>query len=409
MSYLQLVRTHPRLVGFGFALTLFSSFGQTFFIAVFGAEIRSEFDLTHGSFGALYSTATLISGFSIIWLGGLIDRFALRSYTRVVAAGLIAGAVLFATARSLAGLFVAILFLRLFGQGLMGHTGMTTIARFFRGSRGKALSAAALGFPVGEALLPRAFVAIKELIGWRTSWVVVALGVSLLLMPLLEMLFRSMVAHGTEDDGAAGSETAKPAADAEGWRRRAVVRDARLYLVLPAVLAPPFLATGLFFHQVALAGSKGWSMDVFTTAFVAFATAQVASSITIGPLVDRLGASRILFLYLVPMGAALTFLASGNHPLIVVAFMFFAGLSAGAQGTVVGAYWVEAYGVLHLGAIRSMVMALMVLSTAAAPVLFGRMIDAGTSFEAIAWMGLSYCVVASVLAGAGRRESPRAA
>ncbi|NNE44207.1 MAG: MFS transporter, partial [Gemmatimonadetes bacterium] len=59
-SYFTFFRSAPRLLTFGFALTLFSNFGQTFLIALFGDDIRAEFSLTHGRFGMLYSGATLL-------------------------------------------------------------------------------------------------------------------------------------------------------------------------------------------------------------------------------------------------------------------------------------------------------------------------------------------------------------
>jgi hypothetical protein len=38
----------------GLLLTIFSSFGQTYFIALFGLEIRETFALSHGDFGGIY-------------------------------------------------------------------------------------------------------------------------------------------------------------------------------------------------------------------------------------------------------------------------------------------------------------------------------------------------------------------
>ena len=58
MSYLVLAREHPRFLAFGFTLTFFSSFGQTFFVSLFGADVRAEFRLSHGEFGSIYSLAT---------------------------------------------------------------------------------------------------------------------------------------------------------------------------------------------------------------------------------------------------------------------------------------------------------------------------------------------------------------
>jgi len=42
----------------GALLTLLSSFGQTFFISIFAAEIQYSFDLRHGSWGGLYALGT---------------------------------------------------------------------------------------------------------------------------------------------------------------------------------------------------------------------------------------------------------------------------------------------------------------------------------------------------------------
>ena len=39
----------------GALLTLLSSFGQTFFISIFAAEIQSEFGLSHGAWGGIYA------------------------------------------------------------------------------------------------------------------------------------------------------------------------------------------------------------------------------------------------------------------------------------------------------------------------------------------------------------------
>lgn len=53
MIYFKFIATHGRMLAFGFLLTLFSSFGQTFFISLSGGHIREEFGLSHASLGLL--------------------------------------------------------------------------------------------------------------------------------------------------------------------------------------------------------------------------------------------------------------------------------------------------------------------------------------------------------------------
>ncbi len=167
MNYLRFLAAHPRVLGFGFALAFFSSFGQTFFISLFGEEIRGTFDLSHGQFGLGYSLATLASGLTIIWLGRKLDTVDLRLFSAVLCAGLVFACFTMGIAPVVAVLVAAIYLLRLTGQGLLSHTAMTSMARYFDEGRGKAISVAALGFPAGEAVLPILAVVVMERIGWR--------------------------------------------------------------------------------------------------------------------------------------------------------------------------------------------------------------------------------------------------
>ena len=62
-------------LSFGILLIFCSSIGQTFFISLFSGEIRNAFNLSHGVFGILYSSATLTSAIVFLWLGKLTDQF----------------------------------------------------------------------------------------------------------------------------------------------------------------------------------------------------------------------------------------------------------------------------------------------------------------------------------------------
>ena len=69
----QFVKNNFRFLLFGFILTFCSSFGQTFFIGIFNPFIREDLQLSHSEFGFIYSIATLLSSFTLIWAGKKID------------------------------------------------------------------------------------------------------------------------------------------------------------------------------------------------------------------------------------------------------------------------------------------------------------------------------------------------
>jgi hypothetical protein len=72
------------------------------------------------------------------------------------------------------------------------------------------------------------------------------------------------------------------------------------------------------------------------------------------------------------------------------------GISYGFSSTLFGALWPEIYGTRHLGAIRSLIVAFMVLSTAVGPGLTGMLIDLKVSYPAQIFVMGVYCLVASL-------------
>ncbi|MCS4503395.1 MFS transporter [Arhodomonas aquaeolei] len=405
MDYLRFILENRRFLGFGFLLAVLSGYGQTYLISLFGGEIRETLNLSNGGFGGVYSTATLISGFSLIWLGRLLDRVDLRVFSAAVLVGAALGCLLMAGVNHVLVLGVALLLLRLCGQGLMMHTAQTTMARYFHERRGTAISVATLGLPTGEAVFPAVVVAAIAILGWRQTWLAMALLLLAVVLPLAMWLLRG---HGRRQEAQEAVERERAAAGSDGdWSRRQMLHDPRFYGVLPAVLAPPFTMTALFIHQVPLASEKGWPLAWLASSFLAFGSCHVLSLLVAGPLVDRAGGQRLLPVYLAPLAVALLVLIGVDALWGAPLYLACAGLSMGVGGTLLGALWVELYGTRHLGAIRALIQSFMVLSTALAPGFVGMLLDAGLAMTDVVAGLLAWVVAASLLAAvavhAGRR------
>jgi predicted MFS family arabinose efflux permease len=409
LDYFRFIIENRRFLAFGVLLAGLSSYGQTFLISLFGGQIRAEFGLSNGDFGMVYSVATLVSGFTLIWLGRQLDRLDLRLFTALTLLGAFLGCMTMATANGLAMLGAAFLLLRICGQGLMMHTAQTSMARYFAEGRGKAVSIATLGLPVGEGVFPAMLVTVAGAIGWRGTWGGMGAVLIVVVLPFALWLLRG---HAERHERLLAHERSVTTGNGGGvveWRRRDVLRDRRFYLVLPSVLAPPFIMTALFFHQVPLAAEKGWTLQWLASCFVGFAASHIAALLLSGPLVDRVGAQRILPFYLLPLAVALLVLVNLDQRFAALAYLMLAGISIGVTGTVMGALWAELYGVKHLGAIRALAHSLMVLSTAVAPGLVGELLDAGFTMADTAAALFVWVILASVLAwfaGAQRASVP---
>ncbi|OOY25431.1 MFS transporter [Thioclava sediminum] len=389
-SNLRFMRDNARWLGAGFLLTLFSSFGQTFFIGLSGNDIRATFGLSGGTFGALYMVATLASASTLPFLGRTLDLMPGWKVVRFTIPLLALACIGITLAPNLIFLTLAIYMLRLFGQGMMTEIAFTEIGRWFVASRGKAMSLIVPGQPFGSAVLPVLVVLIAQASGnWHLAWWLSAAVLVLIAWPLLMRLMQvERVPNATEVQSSASGT-------ARDWTRAEVIRDPVLYMLLAGLLAPPFIGTVIFFHQGYLTELRGYSPLAFAAAFPVMSLATVGFGFVCGGLIDRFGALRLLPFVLAPLTLASLTVALVTPVWGVYAFMALLGMSNGFSGTLMGALWPEVYGVKNLGGIRAIIVASMVLSTAVGPGITGVLIDMGVELPT-QMLGMAvWCVIAA--------------
>ena len=379
-----------RWIAGGFLLTFFSSFGQTYFISLSASNIRNEYGLSHGDFGFIYMLATLASALTLPWLGKIVDIFSPARVTLIIIPLLALGCVGMVFSTHIYGLVVTLFCLRLFGQGMMTQNALTATGRWFAANRGRAVSLVTLGHNTGEALLPIIFVALSVMVGWRNVWLMGAIFLIVFALPLIIILIKKE----REPVSELHHENSQPAPD---WTRQEVLRDPFFWLLLTGVLAPPFIGTTIFFHQVYLVELRGWSLEVFALSFVLMSVSVIIFVLIAGMLVDRFSALRILPIFLLPLSFACICLGLLEAQWSAFLFMILLGISYGFSSTLFGAVWPEAYGTKHLGSIRAVVVAIMVCATAIGPGLTGFLIDKGVHYpDQITAMGV-YCLTIGLL------------
>ena len=404
MRYLSFVTDNGRLLSYGLVLACFSGFGHPYFIGLFNADIRATFGLSHGEFGLVYSLATLGNGIAIMWIGGKQDDTDLRLFSALICAAQVAGCFVLALAPSVVLLFVALLLLRATSTGLWITSG-TTMARYFGRKRGTAAAVASLGRPLGEAAFPSLVVAVAIVLDWREAWTALGMVLGVTYLVLLPIMLRGQGERhrrllDTGQDAARRGGTPR-----HQWSRSEVLRDPRFYRVLPVMLGAPFVFTGFFFHQAHLADVKGWGLAWLATCFVGYAVIKVMSGLLAGPLIDRVGAMRMLPYFVLPMGVGVAALVFFDHPAVGMIYMILMGVSVGVRQIIMSAMWAELYGLAHLGAIRGLATALNVGVAGLAPVVMGWLIDAGVTMETIAAACALYLLLSSTLAGFDLRRA----
>ena len=395
------LRTNAPWLAAGFLLSFASSFGQTFFIAVFAGEIRTEFGLSHGEWGGIYLLATMASAAIMVFAGGLTDRYRVRLIGIGVFAGLAVAALTMASATTVWTLGLAVLLLRLFGQGMMSHAALTAMARWFVASRGRAISIAGLGVATGEALLPLGFVVLLGAFDWRYLWV----GVAVALIALAPLLWRLLKLERTPQSFAA--DAGSTGMDGRMWTRGEMLRHWLFWAMLLAILGPASWNTAFFFHQVHIAEVKGWGHPALVALFPLYTAVSVGTMLVSGWVVDRWGTGRLAGVYLLPAAAGYAVVALSDGLPAGAGGLVLIGMTVGINQTMSGAFWAEHFGTRNIGTIRAATGAVMVLATAVGPALTGALIDRGISFPEQG-LGISaYLLVASLLAGVGAARAGR--
>ncbi len=392
------LRDNLKLLGFGFAAALFSSFGQTYFIGVYREPISAAYGLSNSDFGLYYMIVTIGSAVGLNRFGHLIDGMPLARYATGLLLLLAVACLFMGLAGPVFLIFAAMMFVRLMGQGMMTHAAMTTMSRYFDKNRGRAVAIAGLGMPVGQAIFPALAVFLMTRMDWQTSWLVFAAICLLVALPLIRYLLRHHERHHANWLAAtAANGHSDGATPGRVWRRRDVVRDFRFYLMLPALIVTPFWITAVFFFAEDIASSKGWTMQAFTGLYWLYALGAAVTPLLGGALVDHFGGRRLLPWYPPVMALGLWVGLASSGVVGIGLFLALMGLVLGAAGPVNNAMWAEMYGTRYLGEIKALATSLLVLSTALAPYLLGLLLDAGIAFDTLLIAGIVHSLVGSLL------------
>ena len=375
-----------KVIIFGFIFTFFSSFGQSFFLGLFNSSIRETLSITHGQFGSIYASATLLSSFLLIWVGKKIDDINIFRFALYVTLLLAFSCFFFSKISSIVFLFIAVFLMRFSGQGLMSHTATTTISRFFTKSRGKALSIGWFGLSTAEFILPVLIVYLLTLTAWQNIW----LYISVLILFFLPFIAFALIKNLNFDSREDVNDKNFVEKEIKNWTRVEVLKDYRFYIVCLNMLAMPWIATGVFVYQSYITESKEWGEFVIAQSFMAYSVLSVITLLGSGFLIDKFTSRKLLIFMNIPLLISMLVLFYLDISISAFIFLGLIGISNGLANVLGSSTWAEIYGVKYIGSIKALTTALMVFSTAFGTALFGLLIDKGFTIEQIAVISFVY-------------------
>ena len=381
-----------KVILFGFIFTFFSSFGQSFFLGLFNTSIRNELSITHGQFGSIYASATLLSSFVLIWFGKKIDDINISKFAFFVILLLSFSSFFFSIISSTLLLFLAIFLMRFSGQGMMSHTATTTVSRYFTKSRGKALSTSWFGLSSAEFILPVLIIYLLSIYDWKIIWKSISL-IVLIILPLASyFLVKNLKFESRETDG---TERQKEK-NIKNWKRIEVLKDYRFYIICANMLAMPWIATGTFVYQSFILSSKNWGPYIIAQSFMAYSILSVITLIISGILIDKFTSRKLIVYMNIPLLISVFIIIYFDQSFTAFIFLGLIGISNGFANVLGSSTWAEIYGVKYIGSIKALTTALMVFATAFGTALFGYLIDRDFSIEQIGVISAIYISISLI-------------
>lgn len=382
--------------------------GQTAGVSVFVDPMMASLHLTRSQVSTAYLLGTLAAAVAMPRVGRLIDERGARQ--AMAGVGLVFGIVLAAMAgvQGLVTLALGFVGIRMLGQGSLTLVATTAVAPWFDRRRGLAMGVTTA---VGSALLslvPLASAAVIGHAGWRAAWLVTAGVVWAVVLPLaLRGLIDRPADVGQVPDGPAG-----PPRRRDGGRRRArrhgrvagaehpagagaprppavvsvtrreALRTPMFWAVTGGVAATGMIGTALAFHQIDLLGDRGLTPVEAAANYLPQTAAALGATLLVGLLIDRIAARWVLALSMLLLMSAMVTVSLVSPGWSAVGYGMLLGAAGASARALEAASFPALFGLRHLGAIRGVVTAISVASTALGPVvlsvgrdLTGRYLD----------------------------------
>jgi MFS family permease len=381
-------------------------------VSVFIDPVMADLDMSRSAISAAYLVGTLTGAAAMPFVGRALDRFGIRRTMAVIGAAFGSVLIALSAVSGIVGLTAGFVGIRMAGQGALGLTATTATALWFTRRRGTATGIVSAVGAIGISMSPLIMEGVVVDLGWRTAWLIEGVAVWLLVIPIALLGMRDRPSSlGQVPEGGAASDRGADSHREWGVSARQAMRVPFFWVVAAGVSTCGLLATAVNFHQISLLSERGLTNAEAAGNFLWQTIAALLATLAAGALSDQIRPRWLIVSAMLAMGGGLALGAVVTPGLVAIAFGALIGAAGGSMRALEAATFPAYFGTAHLGAIRGVVTAISVGSTAFGPLLyaFGRSMFGSYSTVLVATVVIPLAVAAAALMiGPPSRESLRA-
>jgi sugar phosphate permease len=395
------------IVGAGIIGRIMTSPGQTYSFSIFIEHFIADLGVSRSLVSTLYTFGTMGAALTLPFVGRQLDRRGPRVMVGVITALFALSVIYMSAVRSAAMLALGFFLLRSLGQGSLSMVSTNVISNWWVRRRGAILGiAGVVSSLVGNGIYPSAVHGLIGRFGWRTSYLILGLGLAGIMLPLGVALYRRRPEeYGLLPDAAQSVPDASGvgAPLEEEWTRSEALRTGAFWIISIGIATIAALATGLQFHQVSIFADSGLAPAVAAAAYMPISAAQAGAMLLSGVLIDRVQARYLLSASLVGLAASLLLAPRLTGSVSALLYGAILGLTVGLQNTVLQAVWPKYFGRKHMGAIAGVSTLIVIGGSSLGPLPMGVARDAMGSYLGALSVAAALPAALAVLALFARR------
>jgi OFA family oxalate/formate antiporter-like MFS transporter len=370
--------------------------------SVFTDILIKELGLSRIELSLAYCVGTMASGFSLPWLGRVLDKWGERRMA--VASTMATGLVLLFLAHSVqlssslaqiipsgiaAFLIIGVGFflIRVSAQGVLSMTCRNAIGKWFDHQRGLALAVSGVLVSFSYSIAPRALDWLIARYHYDGAWLVMGTATIAVMCPLAWLLFRDTPEEdGLLMDGGKKTDRALKNPDMHihhDFTRDEALRDYSFWAFNLSLAFFGLYATAFTFHIVSLGEELSFTRSDILSLFIPIAFVSVTTNLTFGIINSRVKLKTLLLVMNLGCFSAALGMLFLNQPGGIPAYVIGSGIAGGGFVSLSGIVFPRFYGRKHLGAIGGVNMASMVMGSGIGPLLFGWCHHATASYRII--------------------------